>query len=108
MWTYGDGKAYVTLTEMIELEGDVLRHFLAIVFPASPSADPSVPPPGTTPTTNNPKRSPTEAIKRKVFPHGNDSDLVLHRLRGGERHHDLHQSVAQQLTAQNDSKENPK
>lgn len=46
--------------------------------------------------------------RRKVFSHGNDSDLVLHRLRGGERHHDLHQSVAQQLTAQNDSKENPK
>lgn len=33
-----DGKAYVTLAEMIELEGDALRHFLAIVFPASPSA----------------------------------------------------------------------
>lgn len=33
-----DGKAYVTLTEMIELEGDALCHFLAIVFPASPSA----------------------------------------------------------------------
>ena len=35
-----DGKAYVTLTEMIELEGDALCHFLAIVFPASPSAGP--------------------------------------------------------------------
>lgn len=40
-----DGKAYVTLAEMIELEGDALRHFLAIVFPASPSAGPYVPSP---------------------------------------------------------------
>lgn len=32
-----DGKAYVTLAEMIELEGDALRHFLAIVFPVNPS-----------------------------------------------------------------------
>ena len=37
-----DGKAYVTLAEMIELEGDALCHFLAIVFPASPSAGPYV------------------------------------------------------------------
>lgn len=40
-----DGKAYVTLAEMIELEGDALCHFLAIVFPASPSAGPYVPSP---------------------------------------------------------------
>lgn len=40
-----DGKAYVTLAEMIELEGDALRHFLAIVFPASPPAGPYVPSP---------------------------------------------------------------
>uniref|UniRef100_UPI00359CA308 hypothetical protein n=1 Tax=Bifidobacterium adolescentis TaxID=1680 RepID=UPI00359CA308 len=46
------------------------------------------------------RRSPTEVIERKVFSHGNDNDLVLHRLRGGEHHHDLHQSVAQQLTTQ--------
>lgn len=46
--------------------------------------------------------------RKEGFLYGNDNDLVLHRLRGGERHHDLHQSVAQQLTAQNDSKENPK
>jgi hypothetical protein len=38
-----------------------------------------------------------------VFSHGNDSGLVLHRLRGGECHHCLHQSVAQRLTAQQES-----
>lgn len=32
-----------------------------------------------------------------MFSHGNDSDLVLHRLRGGEHHHCLHQYVAQRL-----------
>ena len=53
-------------------------------------------------------KSPTHELKGR-FLYGNDNDLVLHRLRGGERHHDLHQSVAQQLTAnENDSKENPK
>lgn len=40
-----NGKAYVALSEMIELEGDALRHFLAIVFPASPSAGSHVPSP---------------------------------------------------------------
>ena len=51
------------------------------------------------------RRSPTHESKGR-FLYGNDNDLVLHRLRGGERHHDLHQSVAQQLTAnENDSKE---
>lgn len=36
-----NGKAYVTLAEMIELEGDALRHFLAIVFPA-PHPQPTI------------------------------------------------------------------
>nr|DAJ21414.1 MAG TPA: hypothetical protein [Siphoviridae sp. ct3Ju16] len=35
-----------------------------------------------------------------MFSHGNDSDLVSHRLRDGEHHHCLHQYVAQRLTAQ--------
>lgn len=54
-----DGKAYVTLTEMIELEGDALCHFLAIVFPASPLAGPYVPSPaGIEPTDDDIIRSP--------------------------------------------------
>lgn len=39
-----DGKAYVALTEMIELEGDGLSRFLATVFPASPPAGSSAAP----------------------------------------------------------------
>ena len=39
-----------------------------------------------------------------MFSHGNDSDLVLHCLRGGEHHHCLHQYVAQRLTAQQESR----
>ena len=38
--------------------------------------------------------------RKEGISYGNDSDLVQHRLRGGEHHHDLHQSVAQRLTAQ--------